>query len=310
MNAINSNEQMIQKINEVLQNKKDAIVNIVNDKLTISVFSLLEKNLQNVKEINFVIRDVKFLPHQSEMAHEFEINPTDILFNAYDITEKNKLQHFSKARSMHDFIEKHVNIRKVNAGIHIGGNILIIDDDFMIQGSSSLEVSKKSSRDAFSNINFDTILNGSADKEQILGALGYPYTGVKERVFDGSLLHQALGTVKIEKDKYILYIWFQILEFVANSIPRTDDCSRQYAFVQKVAIALKLSGVNAVICIDGDEYKFFPYSEAFFDKPMVVDVINWLSVYEKAQKQYRQALNDMLKGKYDICLFKSRKKTI
>lgn len=171
MNAINSSEQMIEKINEVLQNKKDAVVNIVNDKLTISVFSLLEKNLHNVKEINFVIRDVKFLPHQSEIAHEFEINPTDVLFNAYDITEKNKLQHFSKARSMHDFIEKHVNIRKVNAGIRIGGNILIIDDDFMIQGSSSLEVSNKNSRDALSNINFDTILNGSADKEQILVAL-------------------------------------------------------------------------------------------------------------------------------------------
>ena len=29
-NAINSNEQMIEKINEVLQNKKDAVVNIVN----------------------------------------------------------------------------------------------------------------------------------------------------------------------------------------------------------------------------------------------------------------------------------------
>ena len=29
MNAINSNEQMIQKIKEVLQNKKDAIVNII-----------------------------------------------------------------------------------------------------------------------------------------------------------------------------------------------------------------------------------------------------------------------------------------
>ena len=57
MSYIDSNEQMIQKINEVLQNKKDAIVNIVNDKLTISVFSLLKKNLQNVKEINFVIRD-------------------------------------------------------------------------------------------------------------------------------------------------------------------------------------------------------------------------------------------------------------
>lgn len=100
MNAINSNEQMIQKINQVLQNKKDAVVNIINDKLTISVFSLLEKNLQNVKEINFVIRDVKSLPQQSEIAHEFEINPTDVLFSAYDITEKNKLQHFSKARSI------------------------------------------------------------------------------------------------------------------------------------------------------------------------------------------------------------------
>ena len=89
MNAINTNEQMIQKINEVLQIKKDAVVNIVNDKLTISVFSLLEKNLQNVKEINFVIRDEKFLPHQSEIAHEFEINPTDVLFNALRCSEKN-----------------------------------------------------------------------------------------------------------------------------------------------------------------------------------------------------------------------------
>lgn len=171
MNAINSNEHMIQKINEVLRTKKEAVINIVNDKLTISVFSLLEKNLKNVKEINFVIRDVKFLPHQSEIAHEFEINPTDVLFNAYDITEKNKLQHFSKARNMHEFIEKHVNVRKVNTGVRIGGNILIIDDDFMIQGSSSLEVSQKRSRDSFSNINFDSILTGSGDREQILGAL-------------------------------------------------------------------------------------------------------------------------------------------
>ena len=54
-NVINSNEQMIEKINGVLRNKKNAVVNIVNDKLTISVFSLLEKNLHNVKEINFVI---------------------------------------------------------------------------------------------------------------------------------------------------------------------------------------------------------------------------------------------------------------
>lgn len=170
-NSINSNEQMIEKINEVLQTKKNAVVNIVNDKLTISVFSLLEKNLKNVQEINFVIRDMNFVPHQSEIAREFEINPNDVLFNSYDIIEKNKLQHFSRARSMHDFIHKHVNVRRVNAGIHIGGNILIIDDDFMIQGSSSLEVSKKLSRDRSNHINFDTLLHGSADKEQIVALL-------------------------------------------------------------------------------------------------------------------------------------------
>lgn len=170
-NAINSNEQMIEKINEVLKSKKDAVINIVNDKLTISVFSLLEKNLQNVKEINFVIRDVAFIPHQSSISHEFEINPTDILFNSYDITEKNKLQHFSQARSMHDFIENHVNIRIVNKGIRIGGNVLIIDDDFMIQGSSSLEVAQKVNRERINTINFDSVLSGSGDKEQILSAL-------------------------------------------------------------------------------------------------------------------------------------------
>ena len=53
-NVINSNEQMIHKINEILQSKKDAVISIVNDKLTTSVFALLEKNLKNVKEINSV----------------------------------------------------------------------------------------------------------------------------------------------------------------------------------------------------------------------------------------------------------------
>ena len=124
---------MIQKINEILQNKQDAVVNIVNDKLTVSVFSLLEKNLQNVEEINFVIRDVKFLPHQSEITHEFEINPTNVLFNAYDITEKNKLQHFSIARSMHNFIEKHVDIRTF---LNINYRYLVCDcQSFNMQGS-------------------------------------------------------------------------------------------------------------------------------------------------------------------------------
>lgn len=49
--SINTNEQMVKRINDVLSNKTDAVINIVNDKLTLSVFSLLEKNLSNVKEI-------------------------------------------------------------------------------------------------------------------------------------------------------------------------------------------------------------------------------------------------------------------
>ena len=39
-------EELINKINEILENKKDAVINIVNDRLTISVFTLLEKNLK------------------------------------------------------------------------------------------------------------------------------------------------------------------------------------------------------------------------------------------------------------------------
>ena len=220
LNSINSNEQMINKINEILQNKKNAVINIVNDKLTISVFALLEKNLQNVKEINFVIRDVKFLPHQSSIAHEFEINPTDILFNAYDITEKNKLQHFSKARSMHDFIEKHVNVRKVNDGIRIGGNVLIIDDDFMIQGSSSLEISQKRTQDRFSSINFDSILSGSGDKEQILVALNtFKQIWFNNKVstdYKQELLNSLLYVYKEHSPEFLYY--FTLNELFGNQL--------------------------------------------------------------------------------------------
>lgn len=44
MNAINSNEQMIQKINEVLQNKKDAIVNIIKVITNFDTYNSLTPN--------------------------------------------------------------------------------------------------------------------------------------------------------------------------------------------------------------------------------------------------------------------------
>ncbi|MGB4985160.1 MAG: SNF2-related protein, partial [Erysipelotrichaceae bacterium] len=171
MDNTNINNHMIDRINDVLKNKENAIINIVNDKLTISVFALLQQNLKNVKEINFVIRDTKYVPEKSELSREFEITPTDILYNSYDIVEKNKLKHFAKAKAMHDFIKLNVNVKKANPNIKIGGNVIIIDNDFMMQGSSSLEIPSYRNVDIFNNINFDAILSGTVDKDQILNSL-------------------------------------------------------------------------------------------------------------------------------------------
>lgn len=237
-NVINSNEQMINKINEILQNKTNAVVNIVNDKLTISVFALLEKNLKNVKEINLVIRDTKFIPDSTEISHEFEMNPVDFLFNAYDISEKNKLQHFAKAKTMHDFIEKHVNIRKANSGVKIGSNIIIIDDDFMIQGSSSLEVSNKMNRNQIRNINFDTILSGIMDKDQILSALNtYNQIWFNDEVsqdYKNELLESLEYVYKKHSPEFIYYFTLNELfgHQIDNGVERFERDSEKFKKTQ------------------------------------------------------------------------------
>lgn len=162
------NDVMIDKINEILKYKKDAVINIINDKLTLSVFSLLEQNLKNVKEINFIIRDTKYIPKKEKIAQEFDINTKDFLFNAYDISEKNKLSHFRKAKSMYNFILNNVNIKKLSPKCDARGNILIIDEEFIINGSSSLEILLKSDINVF---NFDTSLKESMDKKQVMQLL-------------------------------------------------------------------------------------------------------------------------------------------
>lgn len=169
---INSNIELVNNINTVLKKKKNSSINIVNDKLTLSVFSLLEKNLSNVKDINFLIRDTRSIPSNHEISREFQIdiNPNDMLFNSYDIIEKNKLQHFAKAKAMYDFIDKNVNVRRINPRIKVKSNLLTINNDFMIQGSSSLEISVDESKSKVREINFNTIMNDSMDKSQISGA--------------------------------------------------------------------------------------------------------------------------------------------
>lgn len=134
---------LIEEFNRVLATKDGYVVNIVNDKLTLAVFSLLQENLSKVKEINFVLRDSRYIPQSQEISHEFEININDALFNSYDIVEKNTLTHFDKAKAMYDFIREHINIRRTTSSCQIKGNVLLVDNDFMIQGSSSLELSNK-----------------------------------------------------------------------------------------------------------------------------------------------------------------------
>lgn len=170
--GLNSNEDIVNQINYILTTKKECVINIVNDKLTLSVFSLLENNLKNVKEINLIIRDTRYIPSGGEISREFEIEikPKDMLFNEYDIIEKNKLQYFKKAKSMYDFIEKYVNVKKVKPQFQVRSNVIIIDEDFMIQGSSSLEISVGDKSGRKNTINFDTVINSSMDSDQIVRA--------------------------------------------------------------------------------------------------------------------------------------------
>ena len=155
--------EYIEQIKNTLKDKKNADVYILNDKLTLSVFSVLEQSLKNVRRIYLIIRGNQQLPKE-EIAREFEMNPNDTLYNEYDIVEKNELTHFAKAKSMHDFISKNVEIRRLNPRAKVGLNILIIDEDFMMSGTSSLELNERKSEQS---INFNSIINSEMDSEQI-----------------------------------------------------------------------------------------------------------------------------------------------
>lgn len=155
--------EYVEKINQVLSSQNGCDVYIINDKLTLSVFSILEKNLKNVNKIYFIIREPHYIP-QEERSREFEMNPNDTLFNEYDIIEKNELTHFAKAKAMHDFIKKHVEIRRLKSA-KIGINILIIGEEYMISGTTSLELSDGHSDNM---INFNSVVNDAMDKNQIL----------------------------------------------------------------------------------------------------------------------------------------------
>ena len=161
---MSATNEYIDRIKSVLQSKKNADVYILNDKLTLSVFAVLEQSLKNVRHIYLIIRGKPQLP-RDEVAREFEMNPNDTLYNEYDIVEKNELTHFAKAKTMHDFISKNVEIRRLSPRANVGLNILIIDDDFMITGTTSLELNDRRSEQ---RIDFNSVISGDMDKSQIL----------------------------------------------------------------------------------------------------------------------------------------------
>lgn len=214
--------EFIDKINHILSQKKNCTIDIVNDKLTLSVFSLLEKNLKNVDRINFIIRDTRYMPQSSDIFQEFEMDfdPNDIFFDSYEIIEKNKLKHFAKAKSMYDFIKHHVNIRKNRPGYQIRSNILLVNDDFMVEGSSSLEFNDKALKNNVKNINFDAILSGTMEKEQINNAkklfdrIWYSNTITED--YKNEIL-KSLGYVYKEHSPEFLY-YFTLNELFGNQL--------------------------------------------------------------------------------------------
>lgn len=159
--------EYVEKINEILSTTENADIYIINDKLTLSVFSVLEKNLKNVRRIYLIIRDSKHLPAGQELSREFEMNINDTLFNEYDIIEKNELTHFAKAKAMHDFIKKNVEIRRLKNHKMLNMNILIINDTFMVCGTTSLELSDGNTERV---INFNSVISDAMDKKQIVDA--------------------------------------------------------------------------------------------------------------------------------------------
>ena len=161
---MSATNEYIDRIKSVLQSKKNADVYILNDKLTLSVFAVLEQSLKNVRHIYLIIRGKPQLP-RDEVARKFEMNPNDTLYNEYDIVEKNELTHFAKAKTMHDFISKNVEIRRLSPRANVGLNILIIDDDFMITGTTSLELNDRRSEQ---RIDFNSVISGDMDKSQII----------------------------------------------------------------------------------------------------------------------------------------------
>ncbi|MEL5898330.1 DEAD/DEAH box helicase [Clostridium sporogenes] len=206
MNNIN----IIESINDILEKQSNSIVNIINDKFTLSVFKELEKNLKNIKEINFIIRN------NFNDVNSVENNIKNIIFNDYDKKEKNNLEHFYYAKSMYEFINEKVNVKVINNGVLVKGNIFTINDEFMVSGSSSLEFRDMNNNEFY----FNSILDYTMDKEQIIKAneaFKQLWYGDKFTREYKSELKETLNAVYKEYSPEFLY-YFTLNELFGNQL--------------------------------------------------------------------------------------------
>ena len=142
---LDSNEQLINRMQEILQQDRIKNINILNDKLTLSVFSQLQQQMKKVSNINLILKDPIYSGGK-ELSIEFKLNKStdNILFNKYDIIQKNKLTHLNNAKDMYEFIEKYVKVKKLKNNC-IKNNLFVVDDKYAMFGDSSLEISDNKS---------------------------------------------------------------------------------------------------------------------------------------------------------------------
>lgn len=113
--------------------------------------------------------------------------------------------------------------------------------------------------------------------------------------FRASSLYKALThpSFRIHDDDS-LYLWLMILECILNTAVYYGRSN--LSFARKIATALKLSHVNAVLCNTSEGYMFYPANAELLDQALVIDVLNWLGRYPKAKEQFDSALRMHLAG--------------
>ncbi|TYQ15708.1 UNVERIFIED_CONTAM: Superfamily II DNA and RNA helicases [Acetivibrio alkalicellulosi] len=170
---ISTNEQLIEKLMGIIKNNKIKELNIINDKLTLSVFSQLQSMLTKLNKINIILRESPYTSI-NQVSREFEITKmtNNVLFSGYDIAQKTTLSHLALAKSMSDFIKNNVNIKKIKNNQAVKSNVLYADDIYAIFGDSSLELNKRNS-DEFEGLRMNVEIKDSESLNKIKKSFDY-----------------------------------------------------------------------------------------------------------------------------------------